>query len=287
MSHKHQHQRKRSLLIAFWLNLAFSLVEMVGAYYTNSTAILTDAIHDLGDSLAIGLGIVFEKVANRKPDTRYMYGYKRFSLLSAIILSLFLLVGAGVMINTAIGDFLEPHPVNSAGMFGLAVLGLLVNGFAFLRIQQSAQKGKHNHNSKAIMLHFLEDVLGWLAVLVGSAIMYYTHWYWVDGLLSIGIALFIGYNACTNGWKSMRIFLQAAPQQIAVAAFRDALLQIDQVVGIIELRFWSLDEESIVATITVSVNRTNMEDVQEIQHLIHELCDRYGIQHHTVEVSLH
>ncbi|MEH6657061.1 cation diffusion facilitator family transporter [Leeuwenhoekiella marinoflava] len=205
--HNHQHShRKNGLSLAFWLNLIFAVIEVVGGILTNSTAIIADAFHDFIDAIAIGIAVLFEKISGKKRSSNYSYGYKRFSLLSALGLSLFLLIGAVFMIKSGIESFIQPKEVNSIGMLWLAVLGVSINGFAFLRIKSGngehrhhhSQGHSHNHNNKAIMLHLLEDVLGWVAVLIGAAVIYFTGWNWVDGLLTIGIAAFISYNATKN-----------------------------------------------------------------------------------------
>jgi cobalt-zinc-cadmium efflux system protein len=259
MSQETKHKHRHALTLAFWLNAVFAVIEIIGAYYTNSTAILTDAIHDLGDTLAIGLGVTFEKISERKPTKTYTYGYKRFSLLSALVLSLILIAGAAIMMVKAIGILFNPQYVNSEGMLWLAILGITVNGFAFLRIRQSGSEhnghGHHNQNSKAIMLHFLEDVLGWIAVLIGSIVIYYTRWYWVDGLLSIGIAFFISFNAVRNLIETMRVFLQATPKHINLQQLTSDILNIQGIRSIHNLHVWALDENEIVCTAHVVIEK--------------------------------
>jgi cobalt-zinc-cadmium efflux system protein len=281
MSGHVHHKRKTSLNMAFWLNAIFSVIEIAGAFYTHSTAIFTDAIHDLGDSLAIGLGIFFEKIAEKKPDAKYTYGYQRFSLLSALILSVILIIGAVIMVSKAIGVLMQPHEVNSEGMFGLAILGITVNGFAFFKIR--GNEG-HNHNSKAIMLHFLEDVLGWVAVLLGSIIMYYTHWFWIDGALSICIALFIGYNAVRNIMETMLVLLQAAPDEVNIHQLKDELSQVEGVKNIVHLHVWSLDESTIVGTVHVLVEDHYGVRSQKILSDLTRILEARGIRYPTTQI---
>jgi cobalt-zinc-cadmium efflux system protein len=281
---EHVHQkRNHSLNLAFWLNAIFSVIEIAGSIYTNSTAILTDAIHDLGDSLAIGLGIFFEKIAKRKPDAKYTFGYQRFSLLSALILSVILIISAVFMISKSVETFMQPHEVNSGGMFGLAVLGIVVNGFAFLRIRSVE---RHNQNSKAIMLHFLEDVLGWVAVFIGSIIMYYTHWYWIDGVLSICIALFIGYNAVGNIMETMMVLLQAAPVGINMVQLKGELSELEGVNNISHLHVWSLDEDNIVGTAHVLIEDQYESRSREVLHRFTQIMKAHGVQYPTIQIMV-
>src|SRR5690606_37745461 len=208
------------LSLAFFLNLFFAIIELIGGILTNSTAIIADAFHDFMDAVAIGMAVYMDRFSRKPKSSSYSYGYRRFSLLSAIIMSVILLVGAVFMVVQAIQSFNTVKEVNSVGMFGLAVLGITINGFAFLKIKKGG-KATHHHahshhlhgtadaNTTAVMLHLLEDVLGWIAVLIGAIIIYFTDWYWIDGLLTIGIALFIGFNAIKNLWNTFKILLQA------------------------------------------------------------------------------
>src|SRR5690606_32088559 len=187
--------KNKGLSLAFWLNLLFSIVEGIGGMLTNSTAILADAFHDFMDAVAIGVAVALERLSGRKRSDKFSYGYRRFSLLAALGMSLLLCGGAAVMIVNAVQSFVQPEPVNSPGMLWLAVLGIAVNGFAFLRIRRGPTHSHSNHpstdhNSRAITLHLLEDVLGWIAVLLGATVIYFTNWFWIDGVLALGIACF-------------------------------------------------------------------------------------------------
>src|SRR5690606_29460863 len=134
-------------------------------------------------------------------------------------------IGAIVMIFNGITSFSVIKEVHSSGMFVLALLGIAVNGFAFIKIKNGNVSHHHTHNhthalhdanTKAIMLHLLEDVLGWVAVLTGAVVMYFTQWFWIDGLLTIVIALFIGYNAIKNLWQTFTVLLQAIPFSVNI-----------------------------------------------------------------------
>ncbi len=214
---------RKALSLAFWLNLVFSVIELIGGIVTNSTAIMTDALHDFTDAMTIGLAVWLEKISRKSATDTFTFGFKRFSLLSALGMSLFLLIGSVVMAISAVKALITPEAVSSQGMLGLAVLGIVVNGAAFFNIKNGgshnhahnhAHSHTHNHssdnlnqNSKAIMLHLLEDLLGWIAVLVGATIIYFTNWFWVDAVLAILIAVYIGYNACCNIYETMGILL--------------------------------------------------------------------------------
>jgi cobalt-zinc-cadmium efflux system protein len=293
---EHHHNTSKGLTLAFWLNLLFSVVEVIGGVVTNSTAIIADAFHDFMDAMAIGAAVVLEKISGRKRTLQFSYGYKRFSLLSAIGMSLFLLVGAVLMVIAAVQSFIHPEPVNSAGMWWLAILGIVINGFAFLKIKKSNGTDQHahyhehshaqeNHNSKAIMLHLLEDVLGWIAVLIGASIIYFTGWYWIDGVLALGIAIFISYNAIRNLIATSRVLLQAVPANVDINKLAAELNTIEGVENIHDLHVWSLDGNYHVGSLHVVMSKQMPQPEKNIYEAVIELMNKYQIQHPTIQIE--
>lgn len=294
--HEHQHQTSKGLTLAFWLNLLFSIVEVIGGIVTNSTAIIADAFHDFMDAVAIGAAVLLEKVSGRKRTLKFSYGYKRFSLLSAIGMSVFLLAGAVLMVIAAVKSFINPEPVNSAGMWWLAILGVAINGFAFLRIKKSNGTDQHahhhgysqangNHNSKAIMLHLLEDVLGWIAVLIGASVIYFTDWHWIDGVLALGIAIFISYNAIRNLIATAKVLLQAVPGNVDLTQLTAELNTIEGVENIHDLHVWSLDGNYHVGSLHVVMSQQTLQPEKNIYAAVIELMDKYQIQHPTIQIE--
>lgn len=288
MAHSHHHHRsdKNGLSIAFWLNLLFSVVEGVGGILTNSTAIVADAFHDFMDAMAIGMAVLLEKLSGKKRTPRFSYGYKRFSLLAALGMSIFLLVGATLMVAGAVNSFIQPKAVNSMGMLWIALLGLAVNGFAFLRIKRGSGDHRiHSHNSKAIMLHLLEDVLGWIAVLVGAVVIHFTGWYWIDGTLTLMIAGFVGYNATKNLIGTSKVLLQSVPEHINVDQLADQLRQIDGVEDIHDVHVWSLDGNYHVGSLHAVVTGAAKKSEADIMDKVIALMKQHDIQHPTVQLE--
>lgn len=286
------HNHKNGLTLAFWLNLLFSIIELIGGILTNSTAIVADAFHDFMDAGAIGLAIVMEKIAGKKRSDKFSYGYKRFSLLSAISLSIFLLAGSITMLITAYNSFINPKEVYSFGMLWLALLGLAVNGFAFIKIKNGGHGHHHHghhhghsHNSQSIMLHLLEDVLGWAAVLIGSVIIYFTGWNWIDGILTIGIALFIGINAIKSLIKTLKVMLQSVPEHININKFKVELQRIEGVVDIHDLHVWTMDGDYNIGSVHAVINDSNPTTKQDILNKIIKLMENFNIQHPTVQME--
>lgn len=281
MSNDHHHHHHHGLTWAFWLNASFTVIELIGGLYANSTAILTDAVHDLGDTIAIGSGVWLEKVAQKGRNQTYSYGYKRFSLLSAVILSVFLLVGSSFMLVKSVLDFYTVKMVHSETMIGLALLGVAINGLGFWRIYKSEKE--HGHNTRVIMLHLLEDVLGWVAVLIGGLVIYFTQWYWVDPLLSCLIALFIMSRAWPNLLKTVKIFLQAVPESISLASMRSELLEIEKVNAIHDLHAWTMDGSEHILSVHLVVDTNVLEDTEQIRTKVKALAARYKVNHVTVQ----
>jgi cobalt-zinc-cadmium efflux system protein len=302
MTHNHNNNNrheagKKAMLMAFWLNLSFSTLEIIGGILTNSTAIIADAMHDFIDSVAIGGAVVLEKVSGRKRTNTFSYGYKRFSLLSALAMSLLLLAGAFVMAYTAAASFTESKPVHSIGMLLLALIGIIVNGFAFLRMRKSGGHHEHahghahlagtpdahNHNNKAIMLHLLEDVLGWVAVLIGAVVIYFTGWFWIDSLLAIFIAAFITYNATRNLIITMKVLLQSVPENIKLSTLAHDLNNIDGLSSVHDLHVWSLDGNYNVASLHAIVSERDWKKESIILGNINSIMLKHNIQHPTIQ----
>jgi len=291
MAH-HHHDTSKGLTLAFWLNLGFSIIEIIGGIFTNSTAIIADAFHDFMDAFAIGAAVYLEKVAKKKRTSQFTYGYKRFSLLAAIGISITLLVGAVMMLTSGIKTFINPSEVNSVGMLWLAVLGLAINGFAFLKIKNGntghhahSHAHSHSHNSKAIMLHLLEDVLGWAAVLIGAAVIYYTGWFWIDGVLAIGIALFIGYNACKNLYETVKIVLQSVPENVDLKKLESDLNATSGVKRIHDLHVWSLDGSYHLGSIHVVVDNPDEQLRSNLRGRLHKVMEQHHIVHPTIQLE--
>lgn len=281
--HHRQSSRDKGLSLAFWLNLLFSIVEGVGGMLTNSRAILADAFHDFMDALAIGAAVALERLSDKKRSEQFTYGYRRFSLLAALGMSLLLCLGAVVMAISALESFIRPEPVHSAGMLWLAILGIAVNGFAFLRMRHGGSSSRHN--KRAIMLHLLEDVLGWVAVLLGAAVIYFTGWFWIDGVLALGIAGFIGYNAIRNLVPAMRVFLQAVPENVDIGSLSRALLELEGVGRIHDLHVWSLDGSYNVATLHVVIDRPAVEFPGEMYSQLLLIMEQHQIHHPTIQLE--
>jgi len=284
----HHHTNTKGLSAAFWLNFLFSMVEIAGGIFTNSTAIIADAFHDFMDAMAIGAAVWLEKVSAKKRTPKFSYGYRRFSLLAALGMSVFLLVGAVLMSIAAIESFYVPEAVNSKGMLWIAVAGIAINGLAFFRMKKDnahhhGHHHSHSHNSRAVMLHLLEDVLGWVAVLIGAAVIYFTGWYWIDGALTLAIAIFISYNAVRNLISTLSVLLQSVPEKMDLETISNELSRIEGIDNIHDLHIWSLDGSYNVATLHAVVHEAKKEAKDDIFTAIIKVLRKHHIQHPTIQ----
>jgi cobalt-zinc-cadmium efflux system protein len=217
----HHHHSGKNILIAFFLNASFAVIELIGGYYTNSVSIISDALHDFGDSLALLFSFFAEKIALKKADEKFTFGYRRFSILSALINGLILLTGSIFVIDEAVSRILSPEVVKPEGMLALAVLGIIVNAVAAYRLSKN-----DGLNSQMVMYHMLEDLLGWIAVLIVSVILLFKPWFILDSILSILIALIILRGVYKNLLKVGMIFLQKFPDDIEINKIKQKVLSL-------------------------------------------------------------
>ena len=264
----------KNIRTAFFLNLAFAFVELIGGIITNSVAILSDAVHDFGDSISLAIAWALQKKSNKAKDDKYSYGYKRFSLLSSVILSGILLVGSILILVEAIGRLFNPQEVNAQGMLWLAILGIIVNGLAAL----SVKRGK-TLNERAVFLHIMEDVLGWIGVLVISIVMIFVNLPILDPILSISITIWVLYNVYKNLKATFNILLQAFPKDVDVKKLTKEIEAIDNVISIHDLHIWTQDGNSHVMTLHIVAEK----NYETIKNKIREIAKTFNIDHVTIE----
>ena len=279
--HPHGHESSRGIGIAFFLNLGFTVLEVLGGLWTNSLAILSDCLHDLGDSFSLGLSWYLDKQSKKGRDEKYSYGYRRFSLLGALVNTIILIVGSVLILSEAIPRLIHPEHAEARGMILLAIVGILVNGVAVLRLRT----GK-TLNAQVVTWHLLEDVLGWVAVLVASIALLFTNIQILDPLLSILITLYVLYNVIRNLRRTLMLFLQAVPENIDITRIEQVLLGIGRVLSTHHTHVWSLDGEHHVLTTHLVVHEDiTGEEISQIKCAIRGLSDRMGFEHTTVEIE--
>ena len=267
---------EKNILLAFILNLSFSIFEFIGGIFTGSVAILSDAVHDIGDAASIGFSYFLEKKSKKQPDEIYTYGYARFSVMGGVVTTLILLFGSCAVIYNAIIRIFNPVEINYNGMIIFAVVGVLVNFLAAY-----FTKDGDSINQKAVNLHMLEDVLGWVVVLIGAIIMRFTDLKIIDPIMSMGVAIFIFINAVRNLKEVLDLFLAKIPHDISVEEIREHLLKIEGVKDVHHIHIWSMDGNHNYATMHIVSNG----DAHKIKHKIREELSEHGIGHATLELE--
>ena len=284
MVHDHDHSHdstKAGIRTAFFLNVIFALAEIVGGLWTNSVAILSDAVHDLGDSLSLAFAWYMERKSGRPRDDQYSYGYRRFSVLGALINSLVLIAGAVFVLSEAIPRLTSPEATYAPGMIVFGVAGIVINGIAVLRL-----RGRSSLNAAVVMWHLLEDVLGAASILIVAILLFFTDWYILDPILSILITGLIVYNVFRNLRSTLRVFLQAVPENLDIGEVEDELLKLDGVKGIHHTHIWTLDgQHHVLTTHAVVDDAADLDAITSLKARVRAKAGELGLWHTTVEVE--
>lgn len=266
---------EKNIFIAFLLNLLFSILELVGGIITNSVAIISDAVHDLGDAASIGASYFLEKKSKKKPDSNYTYGYARYSTLGAVITNGILVFGSVWVIINAVERIINPVEINYNGMIIFAVFGVIVNGLAAFFTREG-----DSLNQKAVNLHMLEDVLGWIVVLIGAILIKFTKINLIDAIMSIGVAIFILTHALKSFKSILDLFLEKTPEGIDIEELKEHLEEIENVTDVHHVHVWSLDGFNHYATLHVV---TDLKDTKVLRSKIKEELKEHGVWHVTIE----
>lgn len=266
--------------LAFFLNAGFTVIEIIGGILTGSIAIVADAIHDFGDTLSLGASWLLEKKSNKGATEKYPFGYKRFSLLGALLSGTVLISGSLYIFYEAGKRLLDPVSPHSDGMMWLAILGVLVNGFAAIKLRHG-----EGLNSKMLSWHLLEDVLGWIAVLVVSIILQFKDIPILDPLLSISITIYILFHVVKNLKKTLLVLLESAPEGVDLDALKSKILNKPRVIDIQKMKLWSLDGKENAAMIHLLVENMEPEESEQLRSEIREFLETEKISDSTLELN--
>ena len=269
---------KYTVWIAFFLNLSYAIVEFIAGGIFGSSAVLADSVHDLGDAIAIGISALLETISNREEDRHYTLGYKRFSLLGALVTAVILITGSILVILENITKLFNPQPVNDEGILWLGIIAVSINLLASLVVRKGKTK-----NESILSLHFLEDTLGWLAVILMAIILKFTDWYILDPLLSLVISIFILTKAIPRFWSALKIFLDAVPEGVETGDLEKDLEALINVKSVNQLSIWSMDGLENNAIIHLCLE--DWEQMLETKNQVRQLLEERGIQNITIEVD--
>lgn len=283
MGHNHDHHSStKNIRLVFFINLSFTIIEAIGGVYVNSVSILSDALHDLGDSLSLGLSWYLDKKSKKNPDQSFTFGYQRFSLLSALINSIVLMLGSVFVIQEAIARLIEPEMSDGLGMLYIAIAGVLINGFAAWKLI----RGK-SMNERVLSWHLIEDVLGWVAVLIVSIVLIFNDVPWLDPALSLLITAFILFNVIKRLSETLNLFLQGTPKEFNLNEINELVTQHRGVKSIHSIHLWSLDGEQHVfsAHIVVEPSIDTPQEIDDLKEHIRGHLRAYSISDITLEIE--
>ena len=270
---------KYTVWVAFFLNLSYAIVEFIAGGIFGSSAVLADSVHDLGDAIAIGISAFLETISNREEDSHYTLGYKRFSLLGAMVTAVILMTGSVLVILENIAKIFHPQSVNDEGIFWLGIIAITINVLASLVIRKGQTK-----NESILSLHFLEDTLGWVAVILMAIVLRFTDWYILDPLLSLAISFFILSKALPRFWSTLKIFLDAVPEGVDIQKIKTDLAELDHVASINQLNLWTMD--GLEKNAIVHVCLKEMEHMETCKESIRIFLKDCGFQNITIEVDV-
>ena len=269
---------KHAVWIAFFLNLSYAIVEFIAGGIFGSSAVLADSVHDLGDAIAIGVSAFLETISNREEDSHYTLGYKRFSLLGAMVTAVILMTGSVLVILGNITKLFHPQAVNDEGILWLGIIAISVNVIASLVVRKGKTK-----NESILSLHFLEDTLGWVAVILMAIVLRFTDWYILDPLLSLVISIFILSKAIPRFWSTLKIFLDAVPEGVDIKQVKSDLEQLDHVASLNQLNLWTMD--GLEKNAIVHVCLKEIEQMELCKESIRSMLKDCGFQNITIEVD--
>ena len=269
---------KHAVWLAFFLNLSYAIVEFIAGGIFGSSAVLADSVHDLGDAIAIGVSAFLETISNREEDSHYTLGYKRFSLLGAMVTAVILMTGSVLVILGNITKLFHPQAVNDEGILWLGIIAVSINVLASLVVRKRKTK-----NESILSLHFLEDTLGWVAVILMAIVLRFTDWYILDPLLSLVISIFILSKAIPRFWSTLKIFLDAVPEGVDIKQVKSDLEQLDHVASLNQLNLWTMD--GLEKNAIVHVCLKEIEQMEVCKESIRTLLKDCGFQNITIEVD--
>jgi cobalt-zinc-cadmium efflux system protein len=277
----HDHSSVKNTKTAFFLNLIFAIIEFIGGLMTNSMAILSDAVHDFGDSLSLGSSWYLEKLSKKGSNQKFSFGYKRFSLLGALINSIILIIGSLLVLYETVPRLFHPEHPNAKGMIWLALLGITLNGIAAYRLKKG-----NSMNESVLSWHMLEDILGWIGVLIVSVVLLFKDIHILDPILAIAIACFVLFNVVKKLIKTMRIFLDGVPEGINLDSVEKAIKEIEGVQGISHLHIWSIDGEENALSIHLQVSgRMDVQKEETVKEQVRSVISDCHVTHSTIEVK--
>lgn len=272
--------REKNVGFAALLNILFTIIELIGGFLTNSLALLADSLHDFADSLVLIVAWFSEKQAKKPATNRMTFGYRRLSLLSAIFSAVVLIAGSLFILSQTIPRLINPQPVDAEGIILIAIIGVIVNGVGYFRLQKGISQ-----NEKVLSWHLLEDILGWIVLLIGAIIIRFWDQPVIDPLMTIGFTVFVLWSVSKNARETFTIFLQGVPETINVDEVKESILLVEGVKKVHDIHIWSLEGETNIFTAHIVVKEGYQQSSDKIKRSIKSQLEKYNIKHSTLELE--
>ncbi len=278
-------KESRNLLITVWLNFTIAFAQLVGGFFSNSLALISDALHNLSDATAMLITYITLKVSKKAANKKHTFGYKRIQILAALFNAITLIGICVFLMVEAYERFMQPEDVKTTPMLIVAVIGLVANLISVLLLKRFSAS---NINVKAAYLHLIGDTLSSVAVIAGGLLMMWKGWHWVDPLITVLISLYIIKETWHVLAETYQILMQSVPPGIALDKLRDAIMEMDQIKNVHHIHVWSLTDQQIHFEAHLELCEDMMvSESQQLYHQVaHNLEDEFGIHHVTLQPEI-
>jgi cobalt-zinc-cadmium efflux system protein len=284
MEFQHSHNQNIKLGNAFKtgiaINVLFVAIEAFAGFYSNSMALVADAGHNLSDVLALVFSWIAVIISQRQPTLKYTYGFRRSTILVALLNTILLLIAVGFIIYETFTRLKEPLDIKAGSVMLVASIGIVINGFTAWLFM----KGKKNDlNIRSAFIHFVADALVSLGVVVAGIFIALTGLQWIDSVVSFAIIAVILYGSYNLLIDSVNLALDAVPENIKIEHVHDYLAGLPEVTGVHDLHIWSLGTTDAALTVHLTTSvQTTLNFITSIQHHLHE---QFEIEHSTIQVE--
>ena len=272
--------REKNVGFAAFLNILFTVIELIGGLLTNSLALLADALHDFVDSVALIIAWLAEKKATQPATSKMTFGYRRLSLLSAGFTAIVLIAGSLFVLSQAIPRLVNPEPVNAEGMVLIAIIGITINSLGFFRLKRGMSQ-----NEKILSWHLMEDIMGWIILLTGSVIMSFWNKPVIDPIMTIAFTIFVLWGASKNAKETFNLLLEGVPKYIDIDKIKESILSVEGVRRVHDIHIWSLEGETDILTAHVVVENKYLQRPDNVRQSIKSELEKHHIEHSTLELE--
>lgn len=288
MAHNHNHHNHhegaegKKLLFTVVLNFVITIAEFVGGIFANSLALISDAIHNLSDAIALLITYLTFKISKKPSDSKHTFGYKRIQILAALFNSVTLIAICFYLLYEAYERFMNPEPIKSVIMLSVALIGLLANLLSVLLLKDHS---KENLNIKAAYLHLIGDTFSSVAVIIGGILIYFYEVYWVDPLITVLISLYIIKETYSVLYETYKILMQSTPSDVSIEELVSTLKEIKGVRGVHHIHVWNLTDKEIhfEGHVDLATDMKISESQKILEKVRNTLKDKFEIHHITLQ----